>query len=222
MPNENFLDAARAAFCETISLKLQQLRRVVPKNTNSALTGDFVEELVRGFIKDWISPCLLLSGTMYPHDSCPPDEVAERFREGLHAPKQIDGIIFDPRLGPPIIKEGSFAVAHPAFCRGIVEIKTSETDLLAFEMRLRCLYHQYMSKYEAMTPQVMGIVLQDSDPAKHSQQHWQPQPLYHYNLIPHCPIFILFDDDFQPHMAAIDAMMRAIFRGSIHFSRPSM
>src|SRR5262249_30490695 len=52
------------AFSGTIRLKLQQFYSVVPKGSNSALTGSFVEEVVRGFIKDWISPSLLLHGTL--------------------------------------------------------------------------------------------------------------------------------------------------------------
>ena len=75
MEREDYLRAAKEAFCGTIALKLQQLRRVVPKGRNSEVTGDFVEALVRGFVKDWISPCLLMSGTMYPHDSMPLKEI---------------------------------------------------------------------------------------------------------------------------------------------------
>src|SRR5947209_8475382 len=162
--DENVLTAAVQAFCETVQLKLQQFRRVVPKGSNSALTGAFVEELVRGFIQAWISPSLLMHGTLYPHDtykllppgpSPPPEECR---------PKQIDGIVFDPRLGPPIIREGSFLITHPAFCRGVIEIKTSEKDLTGFENRLRFIYAQYlMACNYSGPPAVTGIVVQDSN-----------------------------------------------------------
>lgn len=232
MSNEDYLLAAKESFCETITLKLQQLRRVVPKGTNSELTGDFVEELVRGFIKDWISPCQLLSGTMHPHDSRPVTEINEIHQQGFHTPRQIDGIIFDPRLGPPIIKEGGFAVAHPVFCRGVIEIKTSVSSLVDLERRLQQIYHQYFYHYQAITCQVMGIVVQDSDPEKHSLPDWFQRTLndgtkenvllYDYNAMPHCPIFILFDNDYNPHLPAIDSMMRTIFKGPLHGSRPGM
>lgn len=230
MIKEDVLLAAKEAFCETISLKLQQLRRVVPKGTNSEITGDYVEAMVRGFIKDWISPCELRSGTMFPHDSMPLDQIKDEFKAKAHTPKQIDGIVFDPRLGPPILKEDGFIVAHPVFCRGIIEIKTSVNSLKDFEGRLQTLYYQYMYQYDSVTPQVMGIVIQDSDPEKHSHPDWFQRslsdgkkknwPIFDYNVVPHCPIFVLFNDEYEPYMPAIDAMIRAIFKGSLHVSRP--
>jgi hypothetical protein len=105
--NQDVLKAARSAFTETIMLKLRQLYGVVPKGSNPALTGAFVEELVRGFIKDWISPCLLLHGTLHPHDTnpdVPPDDAT---------PRQIDGIVYDPRLGPAIVREGDLCGRTP-------------------------------------------------------------------------------------------------------------
>ncbi len=231
MANEDFLAAAKDAFCETIALKLQQLRRIVPKATNSEITGDFVESVVRGFVGDWISPCQLLSGTLYPHDSMPLESFHEEFRVNAHSPKQIDGIVFDPRLGPPVIKEDGFVVTHPAFCRGIIEIKTSEKSLMSLEKRLQSLYYQYMCKFDAVTPQVMGIVIQDPEPETHSHPEWMTRslpegekkgwPIFSYNLVPHCPIFVLFNNDYEPFMPAVDAMIRAVFR-VFHFSRPIM
>lgn len=117
------LESVCTAFSSMIALKVRQLYEVVPKGKNSALTGDFVEELVRGFIRDWISPCLLLRGTLFPHDANP------RLSSDNHNPKQIDGIVYDPRLGPAVIREGGFLVANSAFCRGIIEIKTSADNL---------------------------------------------------------------------------------------------
>src|SRR5262245_24260659 len=88
-PPRDSLRAAKEAFCRTVSLKMQLFYSVVPKGTNATLTGAFVEELIRGFIRDWISPCLLMHGTLYPHDLEPSLPVT---------PRQIDGIVFDPRL----------------------------------------------------------------------------------------------------------------------------
>src|SRR5438552_3687403 len=136
--SQDVLKAVRSAFSGTISLKVKQLYEVVPRGSNAELTGEFIEELVRGFIRDWISPCLLLRGTLHPHDA------NTELSSSNSGAKQVDGIVYDPRLGPAIIREGGFLVAHPAFCRGIIEIRTSEEDLRAFEDRLQTLYKQYL------------------------------------------------------------------------------
>ena len=49
---------------------------------------------------------------------------------------QIDGIVYDPTKGPLILSEGDFALVHPAFCSGVVEIKTTIASIKAFEERL--------------------------------------------------------------------------------------
>jgi hypothetical protein len=207
--DENVLSAAVQAFYETIELKLHQFRRVVPKGSNAALTGAFVGELVRGFIRAWISPSLLMHGTLYPHEtykllppgpSPPPDQCS---------PKQVDGIVYDPRLGPAIIQEGSFLVTHPAFCRGIIEIKTSEPDLKDFESRLKALHWQYLVGCSYTGPQaVMGIVIQDSNPDRH------PCPRL---LDGAFPIFLLFKElegEYEPNLPMIETMIRTVFRNA--------
>src|SRR5713101_7405190 len=183
----DYLQAARAAFCETISLKMQQFRRVVPKGANPALTGAYVEELVRGFVQDWISPSLLLHGTFYPHENKNPYFPTET------NPKQIDGIVYDPRLGPPVVREGSFLVVHPAFCRGVIEIKTSEPRLQLFESRLTALWQQYFFSSSLTVRSIMGIIIQDPEPDVHSAADWREpnSPLFDaYSLQPYNPIFI--------------------------------
>jgi len=213
--------SVRAAFAETIGLKLQQLYRVVPKGTNPSLTGRFVEELVRGFIRDWISPCLLCDGTLYPHDASPSLPLEEQ------TPKQVDGIVYDPRLGPAIIREGAFLAVHPAFCRGIIEIKTSCDDMRAFEARLQGHFEQYLAP-STCSPfpshhDVMGVVIHDPDPRGHSTPEWFSEvPLYHYRVCGHCPVFILFKkagEDYEPYEPAIDAMIRAVFRSEWQHGR---
>jgi hypothetical protein len=208
----DFLAAAKRAFSETISLKMQQLYDVVPKNQNAALTGAFVEELVRGFVRQWIAPCLLMHGTLHPHDAStlvPPHE---------WSPKQIDGIVFDPRRGPSIIREGDFLVVHPIFCRGIVEIKTSCPDLMGFENRLQGLYWQYLAPYDSFARHhdlVMGIVIQDQDPERHSfPSELHGQPIHAWGRGSHCPVFILFREaqgDYTPYEPGIEALIRAVF-----------
>lgn len=47
-------------------------------------------------------------------------------------------------------------------------------------------------------------------------------PIYDWTNAKHCPIFILFDDEYRPFETAVDAMIRSIFRGGLHTSRPAM
>lgn len=212
--DKDVLTAAIDAFCQTVALKLRQLREVVPKGTNAKLTGDFVEEVVRGFIKQWITPCELLHGTLHPHHPVPELQNTE------DGPKELDGIIYDPRIGPTVIREGQFIVVHPAFCRGVIEVKTSEGNLAAFQQRLRAVYVQYMRHYEARPSQVMGIVLQDPDPEGHSHpDHLQGHPLFLCRASWH-PVFILFNNDYEPYKPAVDGLIRAIYRGPIQDTRP--
>ena len=89
--SERVLEHAIASFAETIELKIKQLRRYVPKKkelTNPELTGAYIEELVRGFVRDWIGHRQLLTGTLFSEH-----EVDAK-------PMQIDGIVFDPTKGP--------------------------------------------------------------------------------------------------------------------------
>jgi hypothetical protein len=204
--------AAREAFHQTINLKLEQLYTYVRKGSNPDLTGKYIEELVRGFIRDWISPCQLLHGTLFPHDFNPAFDQPPK-------PKQIDGIIFDPRKGPPVIREGGFVVTHPAFCHGIIEIKTSEPNLRDLQNRLTALHRQYFVRgclWKSLH-EIMGIVIHDPDPEKHSQPDWlspSGSALHEIGRGGHCPIFILFKqagDSFEPFTPAIDAMLETIF-----------
>jgi len=206
--DEDVLKHAREAFTETIALKVQQLRRYIKKGTNSALTGSFIEELVRGFIQRWIGHRWYLTGTFY----------SAEFEKSGAKPLQIDGIVYDPTAGPLILHEGGFAVIHPAFCTSVVEVKTSHSSILDFEKRLQQIYSQYM--HHVTTPQVMGVVIADSDPEKHSWIQIKDKYIwaYEYNAVPWCPIFILFQEDnneYTPFEPAINAMIRAIYRNQI-------
>ena len=194
---------------------MQQFYKVVPKGSNPALTGAFVEELVRGFVKDWISPSLLMHGTLYPHDC------NKRMSADECKPRQIDGIVYDPRLGPSIIREGSFLVTHPRLCQGIIEIKTSYPNMTDLERHLQSLYSQYLHPqgFNHMTWTAMGIVVQDSDPERHSRFEGLTDPIFHYRLPGHCPIFILFrerEGEYEPYHPAVDAMIKALFTGPWH------
>jgi hypothetical protein len=211
MPENPFLEA-REAFCQTVALKLQQLYTVVPKGSNPKLTGDFIESLVRGFVQDWIAPCQLLAGTLSPQNRNPDVQDPK--------PLQIDGIAFDPRLGPPVIRENGFIVAHPQFCAGVIEIKTSCDRLRDFHDRLTTIHRQYFrlgGMIERRAATAMGIVIHDLDPERHSEVDWFADlGTLHEPRGEHPPIYILFREAeagaaYEPYVPAIDALMEAIF-----------
>lgn len=203
---EDVLQHAREAFAETVLLKVQQLRRYVPKGSNPDLTGAYIEEVVRSFVRDWIGHRLLLHGTFH----------SKEFADSGEKPLQIDGIVYDPTSGPLVLRGGDFAVVHPAFCTSVIEIKTSyQGKMTAFEHRLQEIYAKYM--HHVTKPQVMGIVIADKDPDKASQIQWNEETTfygYNYKIANWCPIFILFkeeNDEYEPFYPAIDAMIRAIY-----------
>jgi len=203
--DEDVLKHAREAFAETVALKVEQLYRYVPRGSNSALTGAFIEELVRGFIQKWIGHRQLLCGTLH----------STEFEQSKATPLQIDGIVYDPQKGPAILEEGGFVVVHPAFCTNVIEIKTSVPSLMKFEERLRKIYERYM--HHATSCHVMGVVIADADPIKKSlvSQGGREFPAYRYFMGGWCPIFILFKKaggKYEPQYEAIDAMIHSIYR----------
>src|SRR5262249_36203707 len=155
----------------------------------------------------WIRPSLLMQGTFFSSDTHPPIPLE------ASGPKQIDGLIYDPRLGPPVIREGGFLVVHPMFCRGVIEIKTSCSDLRAFEDRLLSIYDQYLSQCPQFSARsAMGIVIHDPDPKTHSSWH-DGYSLFDSSPA-RSPVFLLFrneEGDYEPYEPAIDAMIRTIF-----------
>jgi hypothetical protein len=204
---EDVLQYAREAFAETIALKVKQLRRFIPKKrdeTNTDLTGAYIEEVVRGFISNCIGNQRLVQGTLY----CNACDVS---REPA---MQIDGIVYDPTKGPAILLEGNFALLHPAFCAGVVEIKTTISNIRDFEDRLQVIHQRYMGHLPST--HVMGVVIADAAPEKTSQLRTRDGRIldYHnYFTVPICPIFILFkegEQEYEPFMPAIDAMIRAV------------
>lgn len=208
--DENVIAHACEAFADTVMLKVQHLRRYIRKGTNPALTGQYIEEVVRAFVQDWIGHRQLLTGTFY----------SRAFAESGETPLQIDGIVYDPTSGPPVLRQGKFAVVHPAFCTSVIEIKTTwDKPLMQFVERLRTIYNRYF--YHMTTPQVMGIIISDPDPEGKSLitlEGTEPFPAYHYSLVPWHPVFILFKEDageYTPHMPAIDAMIRAIYTNQL-------
>jgi len=201
--DENVLDHAREAFQATVALKLQHLRRFIRKGTNPALTGAYVECIVRSFVRAWLGSLRLCHGTFY----------SDQFEKSGQKPMQIDGIVWNPKAGPAVLQEDDFVIVHPVFCTSVIEIKTSITSLKDFQERLQAIYGQYM--YCGTKPQIMGIVTADKDPEATSmlQVGDKTRWAYDYYNAGWCPIFILFkedDNEFTPFEPAIEAMIRAI------------
>ena len=103
-------------------------------------------------------------------------------------PLQIDGIIYDPTRGPAIIREGDFIVVHPAFCAGVVEIKTSIPSVQNFLERLWEVHGKYLSHLS--TTHTMGVVIADKDPEKASEIKANDGTIllaYNHFTVPLCP-----------------------------------
>jgi hypothetical protein len=205
--SEDVLEHARVAFAETVGLKVQQLRRFIPKakdRTNTQITGNFIEELVRGFITKWIGQQLLVTGAFFNKECEDSDERA----------MQIDGIVHDPRRGPAIIKEGNFEIVHPAFCSGVIEIKITHGNLQTLEQRLQEISRRYMHHLTAS--HVMGVIISSPNPEKDSQillSNGQIRWMYNAQ-VGWCPIFILFKEqngEYKPHFNAIHRMIVALW-----------
>lgn len=211
------LKDAVQAFAETVVVKVQQLRRFVPKTkelTNPALTGGYIEEVVRRFVSDWIGHRQLMTGTLY----CERDEGQK--------PLQIDGIVYDPTKGPAILREGNFGIIHPAFIDGVIEIKMTFKvykeakefpGLTKLEMRLDDIHRRYLSHLP--TCHVMGIVIADDDPESIAMSDCvkgddSKVPYNSIDTAPLKPIFVLFkhsDGEYEPRMQDIENMIRAIY-----------
>lgn len=219
-PNENVLNDAVMSFIECVDLKVKQFRRYVPKKktlTNPVLTGTYIEEVVRGFVCDWIGHQQLVTGTFYSK------------KEAGQKPLQLDGIVYDPTKGPTILRERTFAVVHPAFCSGVIEIKMTYKyikkkeatedypGLMKLEQRLENIHERYLSHLPSC--HVMAIVIADDAPdlvcvSPYRDVEGRPVAYHAFDTVPLRPIFVLFSHDngeFQPQRDAIENMIRAIY-----------
>jgi hypothetical protein len=91
---------------------------------------------------------------------------------------------------------------------------------MRFEERLQSLYSHYFEPHYpsffsgVVENEIMGVVIQDSNPERTSNPDQLEHPLYKYDGAKHCPIFILFKErngTYEPYEPAIDAMIRAVF-----------
>jgi len=203
--NEDVLKHARDAFAETIALKIQLLEKYVRVGANPALTGGYIEAVVRSFVRNWIGHRRLCHGTFY----------SDEFRASRKKPMQIDGIVYDPASGPAILDEEDFLVVHPAYCTSVIEIKKSVSSVTRFEKRLQDIYARYF--HHLTKCQVMGIVIHDADPeavSHYDGSDGNRHPIFNHRNASICPIFVLFQkkgNKFIPYVPAIDRMIRAVY-----------
>ena len=202
MANEA-LDVAASSFAEIIQTQLKVFRTIVHGRENSAVIGGFIEELVRGFINSWLSPMGVYSGALWSASS---EEMM-----------QIDGIIWQPSFGPPLLRQGAFLLLHPNTIRAVVEIKTSEQNVKSLHNRLNAIWQQYLQSSGHSERDCMGVILAHQAPERLTKPSWhtdtgdgQTVELHSQTLHAH-PIYILFKktDEFtyEPFMPGIKAMI---------------
>ena len=207
-------------FCETVSLKIRLFHKLFPQGEHNHLTGLYIEELVRTFIANWIHPFEIVAGSMLPWDACS-DEllISAGMSAAIKKPRQLDGIVYDSSLGPYILREGGFTVVHPAFSRGIVEIKKSFPKISKFYRHLCDLHAQFLYPFDGRMSQVFAVVIRHSNPEKANRVPKRKYKYYDYSHVDHCPIFILFDNEYQPQKVAIYKLIEFLFTGEIRNPR---
>ena len=75
--NEDVLKHACEAFIETIKLKVEHLRRCIKKGSNPALTGTYIEEVVKAFIRNWVGHRHYVTGAFYSEEFSQSDELPQ-------------------------------------------------------------------------------------------------------------------------------------------------
>ncbi len=208
------IKSAVKAFTETIAVKLKLLRELIPRDadfTNTALTGAFVEEMTRGFVQSWIGDSFLLHGMLVSES-----EIADATASGSTRPMalQIDGIVYDPKKGPLILREGDFIAVSPDFIRGVIEIKMSEAPSV-LSHRLKNIYQRYIDGCVGF-PAVMGVIVASKDPEAMARVTGEGlRPWHEIHKAGHHPVFVLFKENdngtFEPNEPAIYDLVRMIY-----------
>ena len=129
---------------------------------------------------------------------------------------QIDGLVWQPSFGPPLLREGNFLLLHPKTVGAVVEIKTSVNnhELREFHNRLKDIWQNYLNPYGHFIKNVIGIVLSHPNPKEASSPKWnlvRGEKAELYKRTACFPIYILFKkiDDFtyEPYDPAIREML---------------
>jgi|GEM_PF-5272707 len=195
---------AAETFASLVTAKVKVFRELCAEKENTEVTGDFVEEMLRGYINSWLAPMGIYPGSL----------VSPRHKRKL---KQIDGLIWQPSFGPPVLREGNTLLLHPNTVRAIVELKTSVESVRHLHDRLSDLWEE-LKPTEHSARDAMGIILfHNGNPETASNPHWRTvdgnrEPLHTRAVNAH-PIYILFERrgqfDYEPYFPAI---MELIFR----------
>ena len=195
------LESAARAFANLILAKVKVFRDIVHRRENPEVIGDIIEELIREYINSWLAPMGIYNGSLWCSQS--------------QKMMQIDGLVWQPSFGPPLLRQGNFLLLHPNTARAAVEIKTSENNLKALRDRLSEIWSEYFEPVGYPRRDCLGVVLHHPDPDGASRPTWNvveghPIELHMKALHAH-PIYILFkrvsEFEYEPFMPAVEAML---------------
>ena len=197
------LKTAARTFAALVKANLKVFRGLCSGRENTEVTGDFIEELLREYINSWLSPM-----GIYPGSLCRPNS---------DKMMQIDGLIWQPSFGPPLLKQSNFLLLHPIVARAVVEIKTSVKSIKKLHDRLVEIWTAFLSDTRQERRDALGIILWHDSPETAAEPKWHRVDGHltelHTRALDAHPIFILFrrtgDYEYEPFMPAIEAMLFA-------------
>lgn len=196
------LDRAASTFAGTILARVRIFRDIVSAKENPKVIGDFMEELFRDYINSWLAPMGIFNGSLW-------SAASEKML-------QIDGLVWQPSFGPPLMRQGNFLVLHPKTVGAAVEIKTSVKNLrVEVHERLKHIWQNYLEPFGHPEKNAIGIVLVHPNPEKASNPTWNlvegTKTALHTRALHAYPIYILFKRtaqyEYEPYMPAIREMM---------------
>ena len=197
--------SSQSEFAGEIASRVREFEGFVPAGSDPGLASMFLEAQVRSLIEERLRPKRLVSGIFSVPRASGPTGV----------PRFVEGAVYDPGRGRPILERGGFCVVNPASCVGCILIKPSVPNIAKFENRLREIA---MSYFLGRPPgMVMGIVASDAAPGKKSEicTRGKRFPAHQFMHPKWCPISILFSREggvFRPHYPAIEAMVANLER----------
>ncbi len=188
-----------------IASRVRAFERFVPAGSDPVLANTFLEAQVHSLVEERLRPKRWVSGIFVVAGASVATGVA----------RSIEGAIYDPGRGGPMLERGGFYVVDPASCAGCILIRPSVPNLSKFENRLREIAIGYFSRRPP--GMVMGIVASDAAPEKKSDICTKGRrfPAHQFTHPKWCPIFVLFSREgggFKPHLPAIEALVANLER----------
>jgi hypothetical protein len=196
---------AARELAEEMASRVREFEGFVPSGSDPNLASVFLEAQVRSLVEERLRPKRLVSGIFSVPGASVPTGV----------PRFIEGAVYDPGRGRPMLERGGFWVLNPSSCVGCILIKPSLSNIAKFENRLRGVAMGY---FRGGPPgMVMAIVASDATPVKKSDicTRGRRFPAHQFTHPKWCPIFILFARErgvFKPHFPAIEAMVANLER----------